>query len=249
MISEDKYTQARQEMVAQQIAARGIRDPLVLSAMAAVPRELFVPSAVRAHAYQDMPLPIGEEQTISQPFIVALMAEALWLQSGDRVLEVGAGSGYAAAVLAELAGEVFAIERIGALATRAAANLKLAGYRGVRVKHGDGVLGWEEEAPFDAILVSAGGTFVPEQLKAQLKPGGRMVIPVGDTPQAQRLLCITRTKDNEFVQDDLGGVRFVPLVGGQSGATGVGGAVEQRAPVTRMHTKDNRFCALTTPDR
>jgi len=159
-------SEPRSAMVWRQMVARGVKDPRVLEAIQRVPRESFVPAELRQRAYADSPLPIGSGQTISQPYIVALMIEALELEGGERVLEIGAGSGYAAAVLAEIAGEVYAIERIGQLAEKAAINLQDAGYRQVRVKHADGTLGWAEASPFDAILVSAGSPSVPPELKA-----------------------------------------------------------------------------------
>jgi len=186
------YDDLRKEMVERQIRARGVRDPLVLDAMGRVPREHFVPDHLKGQAYRDRPLPIDADQTISQPYIVAYMIEALALQGGERVLEIGAGSGYAAAVLAEIAGEVFTIERHGTLASKASAALQDAGYTNVHIFHGDGTRGWQDEAPFDAILVSAGAPFVPETLKSQLARGGRMVVPVGSDPRAQELVRATR---------------------------------------------------------
>ncbi|HYG64954.1 MAG TPA: protein-L-isoaspartate(D-aspartate) O-methyltransferase, partial [Thermoanaerobaculia bacterium] len=205
----------RREMVDQQIARRGVRDPRVLEALATVPREAFVPEHLAEFAYDDTPLPIGEEQTISQPFIVALMAEALELQAGDRVLEIGAGSGYAAAVLSRLAGEVYAIERHASLAKQASRRLEELGYGNVRVHHGDGTLGWPEAAPYDAIVVAAGGPDVPPALVDQLAPGGRLVIPVGSDPRLQKLIRLRRGADGVDRREDLGDVRFVPLVGVQ----------------------------------
>jgi protein-L-isoaspartate(D-aspartate) O-methyltransferase len=172
------YRSLRRDMVSRQIESRGVRDQRVLEAMRKVPREAFVPTLLRAKAYADHPLLIAEGQTISQPYIVAYMIEALDLKGGEKVLEIGAGSGYAAAVLAEIAGEVYAIERIGQLAQKAASNLIDAGYHNVHILHADGTKGWVEEAPFDAILVSAGAPFIPETLKNQLATGGRMVVPV-----------------------------------------------------------------------
>lgn len=210
-----KPKNARRRMVDEQIRARGVGDPKVLEAMSRAPRERFVPSDLQESAYDDNPLPIGHGQTISQPFIVALMVEALELQPGERVLEVGTGSGYAAAVLAEIADAVFTIERHGELATRARRDLIAAGYENVSVMEGDGTLGWPEAAPFDAILVSAGSPVVPESLKRQLAIGGRLVIPVGPETLAQHLLRITRTGLESFQLEDLGAVRFVRLIGAE----------------------------------
>ncbi|MEQ8859687.1 MAG: protein-L-isoaspartate(D-aspartate) O-methyltransferase [Pseudomonadales bacterium] len=206
---------ARLAMVRDQVYARGVRDANVLRAMSRVPRERFVPEALGAHAYADSPLPIAANQTISQPYIVAFMVEALVLEPGDRVLEVGAGSGYAAAVMAEIAAAVYAVERLEELAHSAARVLSEAGYDNVQVRHGDGTLGWPDEAPFDAILVSAGGPVIPEALKRQLKVGGRLVIPVGADPRAQELVRLTRTDDDSFDREDLADVRFVPLIGAE----------------------------------
>ena len=205
--------QLRERLVRDQVEARGVRDPLVLAAIRAVPRELFVPKTLRSDAYDDTPLPIGADQTISQPYIVAFMAEALALRGGEKVLEIGAGSGYAAAILAEIAGEVFTIERVGQLAEQAAANLTKAGCENVHVRHADGTEGWVDEAPFDAILVSAGAPDVPKALLHQLKVGGRMVIPVGADQRSQELIRVSRVEADEFEQEDLADVRFVPLIG------------------------------------
>lgn len=196
---------------------RGVRDPLVLDAMRTVPRERFVPETVRAEAYEDRPLPIGEGQTISQPYIVALMAEALSLGPDDRVLEVGAGSGYAAAVLGRIAREVFAIERHEPLARMAAARVADLDYDNVDVIAGDGTLGLPDEAPFDAILVSAGGREVPPALFDQLAEGGRLVIPVGEGTGGQELVRMERSERGTFERTSLGRVQFVPLVGGSGG--------------------------------
>lgn len=202
-------------MVVEQVHARGVRDPAVLQAISKVPRERFVPERLRDHAYDDTPLPIDEQQTISQPYIVAYMVEALVLRPGDRVLEVGAGSGYAAAVMAEIAGRVISIERHERLAVSAAHHLTEAGYPEVRVIHADGTLGWPDDAPYDAILVSAGGPSVPPALKSQLAVGGRLVIPVGVDPRAQELVRITRVAEDQFDREELADVRFVPLIGEQ----------------------------------
>lgn len=207
---------ARQRMVETHIARRGIRDEHVLQAMRSVPREDFVPSALEEFAYEDAPLPIAEGQTISQPFMVAYMIEAADIEPLDRVLEIGTGSGYAAAVLSLLAAKVFTIERHERLADEAARRLSDGGYGNVEVRTGDGTRGWPEEAPFDAILVAAGGPAVPETLKRQLTIGGRLVIPVGEMPRTQRLIRITRTGENDFISDDLGGVMFVPLIGDEA---------------------------------
>jgi protein-L-isoaspartate(D-aspartate) O-methyltransferase len=200
-------------MVEQHIAARGVRSVAVLEAMRNVPREAFLPANLREFAYEDSPLPIAEGQTISQPYIVAYMIEALALEGGERVLEIGAGWGYAAAVLSEIAGEVYTVERIGQLAEKAASLLADLGYDNVHVLHGDGTLGWKEHAPYDAIIVAAGGPDVPDSLKQQLKIGGRLVIPVGTDPRTQELVRVTRLSDEKFKSEDIADVRFVPLVG------------------------------------
>jgi protein-L-isoaspartate(D-aspartate) O-methyltransferase len=203
----------RREMVANNIAARGVRDELVLAAMREVPRELFLPEKLREFAYEDSPLPIAGDQTISQPYIVAFMAEALRLEGGEKVLEIGAGSGYAAAVISEIAADVYTVERLGQLAEQAAARLADLGYGNVHVLHGDGTRGWPEHAPYDAIVVAAGGPQVPESLKEQLKIGGRLVIPVGADQRTQELVRITRISKDEYRSEDIADVRFVPLIG------------------------------------
>lgn len=205
--------EARARMVERQIARRGIADPKVLDAMRAVPREDFVPAHLRAEAYEDRALPIGGGQTISQPYVVALMAEALQLTPGDRVLEVGVGSGYAAAILGQVASEVFGIERHEELARAAADRLDSPAYANVRVVAGDGTLGWPEKAPFEAILVSAGGPEVPPALLEQLVDGGRLAIPVGEEGAAQNLLKIVREGPGRYREESLGKVQFVPLIG------------------------------------
>jgi protein-L-isoaspartate(D-aspartate) O-methyltransferase len=206
------HQEQRSRMVERHLRARGITNPDILSAMGEVPREDFVPEEMREFAYEDGPLPIGEGQTISQPYIVALMIDAADVARGDRVLEVGAGSGYAAAVLSRIAGEVFSIERHEPLARAAAGRIDRLGYDNVSIIAGDGTKGMPDEAPFDAILVAAGGDKVPEPLKRQLAIGGRLVVPVGGE-DVQTLLCITRTGEKEWTEHDLGGVRFVPLIG------------------------------------
>lgn len=212
-MSESDYAARRESMVDYQLRLRGIASPHVLDAMGRVRREAFVPANMREMAYDDSPLPIGEDQTISQPYIVALMIESLGLSGGERVLDVGTGSGYAAAVLACIAGEVFSIERIGDLADRAREALAGEGFDNVRVRVGDGTRGWPEEAPFDAIVVAACGEDVPDALKRQLKVNGRLVIPVGARRFAQELVCITRISEDEYRSEHLSDVRFVPLVG------------------------------------
>jgi protein-L-isoaspartate(D-aspartate) O-methyltransferase len=206
------FESQRRKMVRHQIEARGIRDRKVLDAMREVPREAFLPAELADYAYEDGPLPIGSGQTISQPFIVASMVDALDLEPDDRVLEIGGGSGYAAAVISQVAGEVFAIERHGELAETARERLEKLGYGNVHILHGDGTKGWPDEAPFDAIVVAAAGPKVPESLRQQLAVGGRMVIPVGPTRFEQRLVRVTRT-DGGFEEEQLEPVRFVPLIG------------------------------------
>jgi protein-L-isoaspartate(D-aspartate) O-methyltransferase len=204
--------QARNAMVEAQIARRGIDDPAVLTAMRTVPREAFIAPGFEKFAYEDCALPIAEGQTISQPFIVGAMLAGAELDGGDKVLEVGAGSGYAAAVASRIAARVFAIERLAALTEAARERLSALGFGNVELKTGDGSPGWPDQAPFDAIIVSAGAPRIPEALKAQLGLGGRLVIPVGPEHE-QRLVRLTRTGKDTFKQDNLGAVRFVKLIG------------------------------------
>jgi len=208
---EDLYRDARQVMVDTQLKRRGITDPRVLAAMAKVPRHHFVPMHLRDQAYGDYPLPIGEDQTISQPYIVALMTEAMELKGHEKVLELGAGSGFQAAVLAELADQVFTIERLPSLARAAEMALSELGYTNVHMRIADGTLGWTEEAPFDAILVTAGSPQIPPPLLEQLAMGGRLVIPVGDS-YTQTLTRVRRTPEG-LKHEYLGGCRFVKLIG------------------------------------
>jgi len=205
-------TEKRREAMIRLIAARGVTDPHVLEAMRTVPREAFVPEPLAAFAYEDAPLPIEAGQTISQPFIVALMIEAAAIQPGDCVLEIGAGSGYSAAVMSRIADRVHAIDRHQELADLASERLARLGYDNVVIQTGDGTKGWPEKAPFDVIVVTAEGPSVPRPLCEQLAIGGRLIIPVGDANQ-QNLLRITRTGPDDFEETDLGGVRFVPLIG------------------------------------
>lgn len=210
----------RERMVKQQLEGRGIRSVRVLEAMRTVPREAFVPADLASFAYDDLPLAIGLGQTISQPYIVALTLEALDLKPQDLALEVGAGSGYAACVLGQLVREVYAVERISALALSAQARLAALGQHNVHVVEGDGSLGLPAHAPYDAIAVSAAGPQVPKALLEQLSPGGRLVIPVGGAGDAQELLRVTRQEGGGFRREMLAGVRFVPLIGAQGWAQG-----------------------------
>jgi protein-L-isoaspartate(D-aspartate) O-methyltransferase len=211
-------SRARDRMVDVQIARRGVRDKRVLDAMRQVPREAFVEPGYEEFAYEDGPLPIGEAQTISQPYIVAFMIEAAEVQPDQRVLEIGAGSGYAAAVMSRIARHVHTIERHPSLAEAARRRFAALGYGNIELRIGDGTLGWPEAAPFDAILVAAGGPDVPTALKQQLAIGGRLVIPVGSSETGQMLLKVTRRSETEFEEEDLGGVAFVPLIGEQGWA-------------------------------
>lgn len=207
----DLLAAQRRTMVEEQIVRRGVRDRAVLSAMRDVPRHLFVPTAWAAHAYRDQPLPIGYEQTISQPYIVALMTELLALGKNSKVLEIGTGSGYHAAVLSRVAGRVFTIEIVKDLGLRARHTLEMLGYDNVTVRVGDGYRGWKEEAPFDAIILTAAPPEVPEPLLQQLKVGGRMVLPEG-AGKIQELLVITKT-ERDIERQRVAAVRFVPMTG------------------------------------
>jgi protein-L-isoaspartate(D-aspartate) O-methyltransferase len=208
--AQDAFAAKRRQMIESQIRGREIRDERVLDAMAKVPRHLFVPETVRAQAYEDYPLPIGADQTISQPYIVALMTSLLDLRGGERVLEIGTGSGYQAAVLGELAGDVYTIEILESLGRRAKETLDALGYRNVQVKIGDGFAGWPEHAPYDGIVVTAAPPKVPQPLLDQLKVGGKLVIPVGRF--FQDLLVYTRTEKG-FEKRNVIPVRFVPMTG------------------------------------
>jgi protein-L-isoaspartate(D-aspartate) O-methyltransferase len=209
--TEDIYMEQRRQMVREQIEKRGISDQEVLEAMGKVPRHLFVPQVHREASYEDHPLPIGYDQTISQPYIVAYMTQAALLRPEDKVLEIGTGSGYQAAVLAEIVEKVYSIEILPPLAEEAEARLKDLGYENIFIRCGDGYQGWPEEAPFDAIIVTAAPEHIPEALVAQLKIGGRMIVPVGSV--YQELIRITKTSDG-VRQESLLPVRFVPMVHG-----------------------------------
>jgi protein-L-isoaspartate(D-aspartate) O-methyltransferase len=209
---QDEFTPERQRMVGDQIAARDVRDPRVLAAMRDVPRHLFVPPDLQRQAYQDRPLPIGYDQTISQPYIVALMTELVRPRPSDRALEVGTGSGYQAAVLSRLVSHVYTIEIVEPLARSAGQRLKTLGYANVTVRAGDGYAGWPENAPFDIIVVTAAPDHVPAPLLTQLKPGGRLVIPVGPVSAVQELQLIEKDNDGRIKTTRVTPVRFVPLV-------------------------------------
>jgi protein-L-isoaspartate(D-aspartate) O-methyltransferase len=208
--AEAGFLRLRERMVAEQIAPRGVTDPRVIAAMKSVPRHRFVPPDQVPHAYEDRPLPIGSDQTISQPYIVALMSELAEITPAERVLEVGTGSGYQAAVLAAMGAEVYSIEIVADLARSATALLRRLGYPKVHVRHGDGYAGWPEHAPFDAVVVTAAPPRIPEPLKQQLRVGGKLVAPVGRG--YQELVVVTRTQTG-FVQRTSIPVRFVPMTG------------------------------------
>ena len=211
MSDDGRYARERERMVDEQVAARGVTDPRVLAAMRRVPRHRFVQEALQDRAYGDHPLPIGEGQTISQPYIVGIMTQLLHLTGSEKVLEIGTGTGYQTAVLAELARRVCSVERIASLAARARATLEAMGYTNVWVRTADGTFGWPDEAPFDRILVSAAAPAVPEPLFEQLVEGGRMVLPVGD-PFAQTLTVVDRVGGEKKISADSGCV-FVKLIG------------------------------------
>jgi protein-L-isoaspartate(D-aspartate) O-methyltransferase len=210
-LKQPDFALARRKMVKEQLVARRIKDKRILNAMMKVPRHLFVEEGLWHQAYSDFPLPIGQGQTISQPYIVALMTEALQLKGDEKVLEVGTGSGYQAAILAELTKQIFSIERISSMASKARKILDELGYANVLIRVSDGTYGWEEEAPFDGIIVTAGAPEIPLTLVEQLNMGGRLVIPVGDE-HSQVLLKVVK-KERGYHEEDLGGVRFVKLIG------------------------------------
>jgi protein-L-isoaspartate(D-aspartate) O-methyltransferase len=210
--SEHAFAKKRGEMIERDIKSRGIKDPRVLAAMGKVKRHLFVDPWMSDKAYEDYPLPIGDGQTISQPYIVALMTEALALKGDERVLEIGTGSGYQAAVLAEIAKEVYTIEIKKGLAERADNLLKGLGYRNIHVRYGDGFAGWEAHAPFDAIIITAAASRIPPPLLAQLREGGKLIMPLGSTFLYQNLTLVVKGKGKHTIKE-LGAVRFVPLTG------------------------------------
>lgn len=213
MADERFYAEQREKMIQRQVRARGIRDEAILNALREVPREVFVPDRYKAAAYDDSPLPIPSGQTISQPYVVALMIRALRLGVEDKVLEVGSGSGYAAAILSRMVREVHAVERHQELVEYARERLAQIGYDNVHVHHADGTMGWLRAAPYEGIMVSASGPRVPKSLEEQLAVGGRLVMPVGSARGLQTLIRLTRVSEDEYEEKDLGGVRFVPLIG------------------------------------
>jgi len=212
LCAADPYALKRQAMIRNDIEGRGVKDKRVIEVMGRIPRHLFVDASIRDKAYSDYPLPIGEGQTISQPYVVALMTEALKLMPTDRVLEIGTGSGYQAAVLSEIVKEVYTIEIKKLLADNAAARLRNLGYKNVKVKYGDGYAGWPEYAPFDAIIITASVNHIPPLLIKQLKEGGRLILPFGNTFKLQTLTLVTKRKGKLNVQQ-LGSVAFVPMTG------------------------------------
>jgi protein-L-isoaspartate(D-aspartate) O-methyltransferase len=210
---DELFTQLRMQMVREQIKGRGVTNTAVLQAMQIVPRHLFVPERYQERAYDDGPLPILAGQTISQPYVVALMLAQLNLSPQDRVLEIGTGSGYAAAVLSRMVAQVYTIERHEKLVAYAQARFRLLDYDNIRVRHGDGTQGWPEHAPYDGIVVAAGGPTVPESLQQQLAVGGRLIMPVGRKKRQQWLVRVTRTGPDQFEEERLNPVAFVPLIG------------------------------------
>ena len=209
----DPYIQKRQAMVENDIKGRGIKDKKVLDVMGRLPRHLFVDEGLRNRAYADYPLPIGAGQTISQPYVVALMTEALRLNPADKVLEIGTGSGYQAAVLSEIVKEVYTIEIRKSLADMAAKRLKDLGYMNVKVKYADGYFGWKEHAPFDAIIITAAANHIPPPLIKQLEEGGRLITPLGSTVYYQTLTLVTKKKGGDLDVEQMGSVAFVPMIG------------------------------------
>jgi protein-L-isoaspartate(D-aspartate) O-methyltransferase len=213
LTASDPYESKRKAMIENDIKGRGIKDKKVLDAMAKIPRHLLVDEHLRGRAYGDHPLPIGEGQTISQPYVVALMTEALKLKLTDRVLEIGTGSGYQAAVLAEIVKKVYTIEIRKSLADKATRRLRELGYNNVEVSYADGYFGWKEYAPFDAIMITAAANHIPPPLVKQLKEGGRLILPLGSTVYYQTLTLVTKKKDGSLDVEQMGPVAFVPMIG------------------------------------
>ncbi|HLX27717.1 MAG TPA: protein-L-isoaspartate(D-aspartate) O-methyltransferase [Casimicrobiaceae bacterium] len=253
MLERDQFAERREAMVTHALVSRGIRSELVLGAMRSVPREAFLPPAMAEFAYEDTPLPIAAGQTISQPYIVALMLEALDLQGGEKVLEVGTGSGYAAAALARIAKDVYTIERVGQLAEKAASTLAELGIVNAHVRHADGTHGWAEHAPYDAIVVAAGGPIVPEALKRQLRIGGRLVMPVGKNQRVQELVRVTRVSHDEYESEELADVRFVPLIGAEGWPSSerrerTRSEATRAAPIRKIVSAREPFAAIDSID-
>ena len=226
VLSMTDFESAREAMVERQLRRRGISEQSILDAFLAVPREAFVDPDYAADAYGDHPLPIGAGQTISQPYIVALMIQAAQIAPGDTVLEVGAGSGYAAAVISRIAGKIIAVERQPDLVVAARERLTRLRFDNVIIVEGDGTIGWPEAAPYDAILAAASGSHVPRSLIAQLAGGGRIVMPLGDAGASQQLVKVSKAPDGTLIQQDLCAVRFVPLIGEEGWDEGRGGSAE-----------------------
>ena len=212
LLAQEPEQVRRSRMIREQIASRGIKNPAVLRVMGEIPRHLFVPANVREQAYEDRPVPIGHGQTISQPFIVGFMTELLDVQSQHRILEIGTGSGYQAAILSKLAKEVFTMEIVPELAQSAEALFRRLGYKNIFVRLGNGYLGWPEASPFDRIIVTAAPPEIPQVLIDQLKPGGRLLVPVGNSPANQEIIMVEKTKDGKVVKRAVLPVRFVPMV-------------------------------------
>ncbi|MET0500354.1 MAG: protein-L-isoaspartate(D-aspartate) O-methyltransferase [Candidatus Binatia bacterium] len=210
--NQDPFIRARQTMIERDLVARGVLDTRVLEAMGSIPRERFVPEMLRVYAYEDRPLPIGDEQTISQPYIVAFMTELLGLKGSEKVLEIGTGSGYQTAVLGKLADTIFSIEILPTLSERAKMLLKELGFTNINLKVGDGFFGWEEHAPFDVVLVTAAAPKIPEPLWRQLREGGRLIMPLGQDGQTQQLVRVKKL-DGKQIIERISGVVFVPLTG------------------------------------
>lgn len=214
----NEYAAKRQKMIETQLLPRGIKDPRVIAAMKKVPRHLFLDEALWPEAYEDHPVPIGEKQTISQPFIVAIMTEALKLTGKEKILEIGTGSGYQAAILAELAEQVYSVERLPAIAKRARKILDHLKYSNIIVTIGDGTLGWKEHSPFDGIIVTAAAPYPPKTLLEQLRIGGRLIIPIGDE-YTQDLTLFVRDTEGDYTKESYGGCRFVKLIGEEGWTT------------------------------